>query len=75
MTGKPEEQSNVGTGRALDEQDATAGVSQERADEIAQDTRPGSAIGGHKADQTPAQERETMADERRGQPDPTNPTQ
>lgn len=66
MTDRREEQPKVGAGRVVGEQDATHGVSEERADEIREDTRPGSAIGGHEAGQTPAQERATMDDERRG---------
>ena len=66
MTETPKEQTDVGAGRAASEQDPTRNVSDERKAEIAEDTRPGSAIGGHKPGQTPAQERATMDDERQG---------
>lgn len=66
MTDKHEEPSKVGAGRAVGEGDATLGVSEERKTEIADDTRPGSAIGGHEPGQSPATERATMDDERRG---------
>ena len=41
-------------------------VSEERQAEITEDTKPGSAIGGHEASQTRAQERTTIDNERRG---------
>ena len=66
MTETPKEQPKVGAGRAVGEQDATLNVSDERKTEIAEDTRAGSAIGGHEAGKSPAQERATMDDERRG---------
>ncbi len=66
MTDKRAEQSKVGAGRAVGEEDATRNVSEERQAEITEDTRPGSAIGGQKAGQTRAQERTTMDDERQG---------
>jgi hypothetical protein len=66
MTGKRAEASNVGAGRAVSEDDPTGNESKERQQEIAEDTRPGSAVGGHKAGQTQAEERVTMDGERRG---------
>ncbi len=66
MTDKHREESKVGAGRAMGEEDAARNVSEERKAEITEDTRPGSAIGGQKAGQTRAQERTTMDDERRG---------
>ncbi len=66
MTDKNKEESKVGAGRAVGEENATRNVSEEREAEITEDTRPGSAIGGQKAGQTRAQERTTMDDERRG---------
>jgi len=66
MTDKREERPNIGAGRAVDESDTALGASEERKNEIAEDTRPGSAIGGHEPGKTPATERATMDDERRG---------
>jgi hypothetical protein len=48
------------------EQDATRNVPEERQTEIAQDIRPGSVVGGHEEGRTPAEERATMDEERRG---------
>jgi len=66
MTDKHREESKVGAERAVGEEDATRNVSEEREAESTEDTRPGSAIGGHEAGQTSAEERTTMDDERRG---------
>ncbi len=66
MTDKREEQPEVGAGRVAGEQDATRNVPEERQTEIAQDIRPGSVVGGHEAGRTPAEERATMDEERRG---------
>ncbi|HEY8600900.1 MAG TPA: hypothetical protein VIL85_20855 [Thermomicrobiales bacterium] len=66
MTDKREEPSKVRAGRAVGESDATLNVSEERKAEIEEDTRPGSAIGGHEPGQSPTAERATMDDERRG---------
>jgi len=66
MTDKREDHPKVGAGRVASERDATRNVSEERKTEITEDTRPGSAVGGHEQGQTPAEERATMDDERRG---------
>lgn len=65
MTDKHEEPSKVGAGRAVGEADATFGVPEERKTEMAEDTRPGSAVGGHEPGQSTATERTTMDEERR----------
>jgi len=66
VTDKHEEPSKVGAGRTVGEADATFGVPEERKTEMAEDTRPGSAVGGHEPGQSTATERTTMDEERRG---------
>ncbi len=66
MTDKDKQQPKVGAGRAAGVADETLGVPEERKAEVLEDARPGSAVGGHEPGKTPATERATMDDERRG---------
>lgn len=68
MSGAPKGNDISGTGEVLDDKALLYGVNQDAADKAQEheDTRPGSAIGGHEPGKDQTEERDEMADERRG---------
>ncbi len=68
MSGAPKGEGMTGTGEAIDDKTLLYGVDADRADKHQEheDTRPGSATGGHEAGKTETDEREDMTEERRG---------
>lgn len=70
MSGAPKSKDMSGTGEALDDKTLLYGVDADTEDrqQEHQDTRPGSATGGHDQGKDPTKEREEMAEERRGAP-------
>ncbi len=68
MSGAPKGEGMTGTGEAIDDKALLYGVDADKEDrrQEREDTRPGSATGGHEPGKEEADERAEMADERRG---------
>ena len=68
MSGAPKGEGMTGTGEAIDDKTLLYGVDADRTDKRREheDTRPGSATGGHEPGKPTTEEREEMTEERRG---------
>ncbi len=65
MSGTRDDKKITESGEALDDKGLLYGISDDEA-QAEQDTRPGSAVGGHEEGREPSEERDEMDEERRG---------